>query len=159
VCDLGPDPPSDPATDGNKQHGQPHSENKESKRASVTITVQPLDSQDAPARPNERDHKIDGAAATDIAGIDNGDEWAAQLLIAADRFQIPDLVDHCTAWLIGTLTLRNAAQRYALGSTCNIPALQVSTRGPFVFVLQFFGGDGPETARLNVPHRTTVCYV
>lgn len=52
-------------------------------------------------------------------------ELAVQLLMAAERFQIPDLAAFCVERLKDDVTLENAAERYALGEMYHAPALKV----------------------------------
>jgi len=47
-----------------------------------------------------------------------------QLVAAADRYQIPDLVACCVPKLIDSMTAENATERFALAEDCSIPKLK-----------------------------------
>jgi hypothetical protein len=51
-------------------------------------------------------------------------EFAAQLLSAADRFQIPQLIEVCATKLIATIAVDNVADRLILADTCHAPRLK-----------------------------------
>lgn len=48
-----------------------------------------------------------------------------ELLIAADRFQVPELVSHCCGELAPSLSVRNAAERLILADQCHLVCLKV----------------------------------